>query len=128
MDIRKELGKKARELRKAMNKTQGDVAEAVDIYRNDLSAFEKHGDKLGIDKIVSLFGYFGYELTVVEKKKAVNHVTIKARLRQLLQAAEETLEEMDNGLRPGTPVQEHQPQTNHQFWCWRALLNIVEHR
>lgn len=98
MDIRKELGKKARELRKAMNKTQGDVAEAVNIYRNDLSAFEGHGDKLGIDKIVSLFAYFGYELTV-EKKKAVNHVTIKARLRQLLQAAEETLEEMDNGLR-----------------------------
>lgn len=67
-DIRKKLGEKARKLRRAAKKTQKEIAEEIGIYQNDLSAFENHGNKLGLDKINELFDYFGYEINVSEKK------------------------------------------------------------
>ncbi len=68
-DIRKELGNKAKELRQAGNKTQQDLAEIIGVYRGDISTFENHGSKLGIDKINALFEALGYSLGPVKKNE-----------------------------------------------------------
>ena len=68
-DIRKLLGEKARELRKAAKLTQQEVAERLGVRQADLSSFETKGDVIGsIERINALFGLFGYELNVSEKK------------------------------------------------------------
>lgn len=67
--LRKKLGAKARELRKKSKMTQQEVAEKLDIYQNDISAFETRGEKIGsLEKINELFSLFGYELNISEKK------------------------------------------------------------
>lgn len=75
-DARKKLGYKAKKLRKLSQKTQREIADAIGVYPNDLSAFEKHGNKLGLDKITALFEFFGYELDVAPKKKASTLISL----------------------------------------------------
>ena len=71
-NIRKQLGEKARELRKAAKMTQQEVAEKIGARQTDLSAFETKGDAIGsIERINALFDLFGYELSVSKKKRAV---------------------------------------------------------
>ena len=68
-DIRKQLGEKARELRKAAKLTQQEIAEKLGARQTDLSAFETKGDAIGsVERINALFNLFGYELNVSEKK------------------------------------------------------------
>ena len=68
-NIRKQLGEKARELRKKSKLTQSDVAEKLGIRQADISAFESKGDVIGsIERISALFDLYGYELAPVEKK------------------------------------------------------------
>lgn len=68
-DIRRQLGEKARELRKSARLTQKDVAKKLGVRQSDLSSFETKGDVIGsIERINALFGLFGYELSVSEKK------------------------------------------------------------
>lgn len=68
-DVRKRLGKKAKELRKRMKKTQQDVADALNYPRTDISGFESRGERITtLERIEKLFTYFGYELGPVEKK------------------------------------------------------------
>lgn len=70
------LGERIASLRKQAKLTQEDVCEKASallngnkIYRSDLSAFEKRGEKItGADKIDALFRVFGHQLTASEKK------------------------------------------------------------
>ena len=65
---RKRLGKIAKELRKKAKKSQQELADALNIARTDISAFEKRGEKLGLERMETLFDFFGCEITVSEKK------------------------------------------------------------
>ena len=68
-ELRKTLGQKAKELRKAAKLTQQQVAEKIGVYREDLSAFESRGEKIGsLEKINSIFDCLGYQLDISEKK------------------------------------------------------------
>ena len=68
-DLRKRLGKRAKELRKIAGMTQDELSEKLGIYRTDLSAFESRGERIGsLEKVNELFEALGYELTVSEKK------------------------------------------------------------
>lgn len=70
-DFRQRLGKKAQKIREQSGKTQKEIASAIGIYQNDLSAFESKGEKLGIAKIVDLFDVLGYEIDAQEKKTSL---------------------------------------------------------
>ena len=68
-DLRKRLGKRAKELRKITGMTQDELSGKLGIYRTDLSAFESRGERIGsLEKVNELFEALGYELTVSEKK------------------------------------------------------------
>ena len=67
---RKRLGKIAKELRKKAKKSQQELADALNIARTDISAFEKRGEKLGLERMEALFDFFGCEITVGSRKKA----------------------------------------------------------
>jgi transcriptional regulator with XRE-family HTH domain len=68
-ELRKVLGQKARELRKQAKLTQQQVAEKIGVYREDLSAFESRGEKIGsLEKINAIFECLGYQLDISEKK------------------------------------------------------------
>lgn len=70
-NIRKQLGEKARELRKASKMTQQEVAEKLGVRQADVSSFESKGDVIGsIERINALFNLFDCELTISEKKTA----------------------------------------------------------
>ncbi len=68
-DLRKRLGRKAKELRKKKKKTQQEVAEALNLARTDISGFESKGERITtLEKIEALFNFFGYEIKPIEKK------------------------------------------------------------
>jgi transcriptional regulator with XRE-family HTH domain len=67
-ELRKVLGQKAKDLRKRAKLTQQQVAEKIGVYREDLSAFERRGEKIGsLEKINSIFDCLGYQLDISEK-------------------------------------------------------------
>lgn len=67
-DLRKRLGQKAKELRKAAGLTQNELSDKIGVYRTDLSAFESRGKRIGsLEKINELFEALGHELTVSAK-------------------------------------------------------------
>lgn len=79
------LGEKAKELRLASGMTQGEVAQKASellpgdekIYRPDLSAFEKKGEKItSASKINAIFSLFNYEWEPAEKKTSLSAVSI----------------------------------------------------
>ena len=65
---RKRLGRIAKELRKKAKKSQQELADALNIARTDISAFEKRGEKLGLERMETLFDFFGCEITAEPKK------------------------------------------------------------
>ena len=68
-NIRKQLGEKARQLRKSAKMTQQEVADKLGIRQNDVSAFESKGEIIGsVERINALFNLFDCELAVSEKK------------------------------------------------------------
>lgn len=68
-NVRKQLGEKARDLRKTLKMTQQDVAEKLGVRQADISAFESKGDVIGsIERINALFNLFGYEIDITQKK------------------------------------------------------------
>lgn len=68
-NIRKQLGEKARELRKSAKMTQQEVADKLGVRQTDVSAFESKGDVIGsVERINALFNLFDCELTISEKK------------------------------------------------------------
>lgn len=83
-DIRKQLGEKARELRKNAKLTQQEVAEKLGVRQADLSSFETRGDVIGsVERINALFDLFGYELSVSEKKTSLNMPLKSGKSRKL---------------------------------------------
>lgn len=67
-DLRKRLGQKAKELRKAAGLTQNELSDKIGVYRTDLSAFESRGERIGsLEKVNKLFEALGHELTVSAK-------------------------------------------------------------
>lgn len=67
-DLRKRLGQKAKELRKAAGLTQNELSDKIGVYRTDLSAFESRGKRIGsLEKVNELFEALGHELTVSAK-------------------------------------------------------------
>ena len=67
-DLRKRLGQKAKELRKAAGLTQNELSDKIGVYRTDLSAFESRGKRIGsLEKVNKLFEALGHELTVSAK-------------------------------------------------------------
>lgn len=57
------LGRKARELRKQIKKSQIEVAEALGFPRSDISGFESRGERITtIERIEVLFNYYGYTI------------------------------------------------------------------
>jgi len=78
MTLRQVLGQKAKELRKARQKTQQQIAEELNaldrgftFHREDISAFERTGEKMGLEKIEALFDFLGYTLVPSEKKTSL---------------------------------------------------------
>ena len=64
------LGKKARELRKQIKKSQTEVAEALGFPRSDISGFESRGERITtIERIEMLFNYYGYTILEPSEKK-----------------------------------------------------------
>jgi transcriptional regulator with XRE-family HTH domain len=72
-NIKLELGKKARKLRKEAKMTQQQVADLLNVYREDVSAFETKGEKFGLERICQLFSLFGYKLDIMEKKTSLTY-------------------------------------------------------
>lgn len=73
-NIRRQLGEKARELRKAAKLTQQDVADKLGVRQADVSSFESKGDVIGsVERINALFNLFDCELTVSEKKNSIEY-------------------------------------------------------
>lgn len=72
-DFYRWIGDKIREFRKAAKKTQEEVASLAGIYAQDLSAFEKRGDKIRsaftIKEIVEATGHTLADLYADGKKK-----------------------------------------------------------
>ena len=75
------LGQKAKELRLAAGMTQDEVAAKASeflkgdekIYRPDLSAFEKKGEKItSANKIHAIFSIFNYDWEPTKKKTILN--------------------------------------------------------
>jgi transcriptional regulator with XRE-family HTH domain len=57
------LGKKAKELRKQVKKSQFEVAEALGFPRSDISGFESRGERITtVERIEVLFNYYGYTI------------------------------------------------------------------
>ena len=75
-NVRKQLGEKARDLRKTLKMTQKDVAEKLGVRQADISAFESKGDVIGsIERINALFNLFGYEIDITEKKTSLTYTS-----------------------------------------------------
>lgn len=105
----KQLGEKIAEIRKKSNISQKRMAEMLDIHPALISKFENLGEKLPAERIHEMLDILGYELVIAEKKKPVNGINgVKERLRQLLQAADETLEELDNRLGARASAENHE--------------------
>ena len=69
-DFRAILGKKARELRKNLKKSQQEVAEALEYPRSDISGFESKGERITtIERIEKLFNFYGYTILEPSEKK-----------------------------------------------------------
>lgn len=67
------LGRKARELRKQIKKSQIEVAEALGFPRSDISGFESRGERITtIERIEVLFNYYGYTILEPSQKKTLS--------------------------------------------------------
>lgn len=66
-DVRKRLGLMAKSLRMERGLTQKAVAAELRVPKDAISMFEKHGERLGIDKIDLLFRFYGYHLSAEKK-------------------------------------------------------------
>lgn len=75
--LRQELGEECRKLRKTARLSQQALANTLNqlnlgfsFHREDISAFERTGEKVGLEKIEAIFGYFNKTLVLSEKKTA----------------------------------------------------------
>lgn len=89
-DFYKWIGEKIREFRKASKKTQEEIASLAGIYAQDLSAFEKRGDKIRsaftIKEIVEATGHTLADLYSDGKKKQKLTLTLQELPRTPLSA------------------------------------------
>lgn len=78
--LRQKLGEECRKLRKTAKLSQQALADnlnkqdvGLSFYREDISAFERTGEKLGFEKIEAIFDYFNKTLEVTEKKTMLTY-------------------------------------------------------
>jgi len=67
-NIYKGLAHKIKDLREKKGLKGKDIAEAVNIHPTVYSKFEKHGQKLPLERIEQILNVLGYEFDITEKK------------------------------------------------------------